>query len=154
MDQTSFLSNFGSIEMKNSLSILLIMVCPVLINAQADKKEAEGVTYEQLYDEPYTVNKLFIGFQPFYGELFATNVNAGFGVDAHYYHRQSLDFRAHFRKTYSSSFFDLSRENAVKNSSVENSQESFDYFELGATWHVKDFDDQSKTKMVLYKSSF
>jgi hypothetical protein len=148
------LSNFARIEMKITLSILLIILCPLLIMAQANKTDAEPVTYEQLYDEPYTVNKLFIGFQPFYGELFATNVNAGFGVDAHYYHRQSVDFRAHFRKTYSSSFFDLSRENAAKNSSVDNKPESFDYFELGATWHVKDFDDQSKTKMVLYKSSF
>ncbi|MFN7329410.1 MAG: hypothetical protein ACK5UP_07885, partial [Bacteroidota bacterium] len=50
-----------------------------------DKKEKQAVTYEELYDEPYSVNKLFIGFQPLYGELFATNVNAGYGIEAHYY---------------------------------------------------------------------
>jgi hypothetical protein len=122
--------------------------------AQADAKDTEAVTFEEIYDEPYTVNKLFIGFQPFYGELFATNVNAGFGVDAHYFYKQKADFRAHFRKTYSSVFFDQNRENALKNSSVQNKPETFDYFEFGMTWHVKDFDEQSKTKIVLYKSSF
>ena len=56
----------------------------------------------ELYDEPYSVNKLFVGFQPFYGEVFATNVNAGFGAEASYYYRDKMDFKAHFRKTYSS----------------------------------------------------
>lgn len=119
-----------------------------------DKATVPEVTYEQLYDEPYTVNKLFVGFQPLYGEMFATNVNAGFGVDAHYYYKQTADFRAHFRHSYTSGFFDLNRENALKNSSVQNDPAAFSYFEFGMTWHVKDFDDQSKTKLVLYKKNY
>jgi hypothetical protein len=121
---------------------------------QEERRDMTDVTFEQLYDEPYNVNKFFIGFQPFYGELFATNVNAGFGVDAHYFLKQKADFRAHFRKTYSSSFFDTNRENARQNSGVDNRAVSFGYFEAGMTWHVKDFEDQGKTKMVLYKKSY
>jgi len=39
--------------------------------AQTDerKDKTTAVTFEELYDEPYAVNKLFIGFQPLYGEL-------------------------------------------------------------------------------------
>ena len=116
--------------------------------------EQADINYEPLYDEPYTVNKLFIGFQPFYGELFATNVNAGFGIDAHYFLKQTANFRAHFRKAYASSFFDLNHENAIQNSSVQNEPVNFNYFELGMTYHVKDFDTESKTKMILYKKSY
>lgn len=129
------------------------LVFPLLVFAQ-DAADQTDVKYEQLYDEPYTVNKLFIGFQPFYGELFATNVNAGFGIDAHYFLNQKADFKAHFRKAYASSFFDLNHENAVKNSSVQTDPVNFNYFELGMTWHIKDFDAESKTKMILYKRSY
>ena len=40
-------------------------------------------------------------------------IKAGFGVDAHYFLKNKVDFRAHFRKTYSSTFFDMNRENAL-----------------------------------------
>ena len=121
--------------------------------AQTEETVA-GVKYEQLYDEPYTVNKLFVGVQPFYGEVFATNVNAGFGIDAHYFHKQVADFRAQFRKSYTSTFFDINHENARKNSEVQNEAVNFNYFELGMNYHIKDYDGQSKTKMVLYKKSY
>ncbi len=118
-----------------------------------DRKDKAPVTFEELYDEPYTVNKLFLGFQPFYGELFATNVNAGYGVEASFYHKDKMDFKAHLRKTYSSSFFDFNRDVAIRNSNVSNKPEVYNYYELGGTYHVKDFDVGSKTKMVLYKKS-
>ena len=57
--------------------------------AQADKDKT-SVTFDELYDEPYSINKLFIGFQPIYGDVFATNVNAGFGAEASYYYRRNL----------------------------------------------------------------
>lgn len=122
--------------------------------AQGERKDKTAVTYEELYDEPYTINKLFIGFQPLYGELFVANVNAGFGVEAAYYYKDKADFRAHFRKTYSQQFFDFSRDLATKQSSVENRAEVFNYFEIGGTYHVKDFEESSKTKMFLYKKSY
>jgi hypothetical protein len=138
--------------MQKFLSLLGLIVSTLALSQNAT--ETPEVKYEQLYDEPYTVNKLFIGFQPFYGELFATNVNAGFGIDAHYFLRQQANFRVQFRKAYASRFFDLHHENAKKNSSVENEPLSFNYVELGMTWHVKDFDTQSKTKLVLYKKTY
>jgi hypothetical protein len=132
----------------------LFLVAPVLLIAQGDRKDKTAVTYEELYDEPYSVNKLFVGFQPLYGEVFATNVNAGFGIEASYYYKDKANFRAHFRKTYSRQFFDFTRDVALRNSDVENTPEVFNYYELGGTYHIKDFESSSKTKMVLYKKSY
>jgi hypothetical protein len=134
--------------------LIFCLACvPFLVQSQ-DKKEKPAVTYEELYDEPYSINKLFIGFQPLYGELFAANVNAGFGVEAHFYYKDKMDFAAHFRKTYSSQFFDFNRQAAIDNSDVLDKPQIFNYFEIGGTYHVKDFDESGKTKMVLYKKSF
>ena len=66
--------------------------------AQGDRKDKTAVTYEELYDEPSSVNKLFVGLQPLYGELSSTNTNAGFRAEVVYYHKDKMDFRAHFRK--------------------------------------------------------
>jgi hypothetical protein len=124
--------------------------------AQGERKDKTPVTYEELYDEPYSVNKLFVGLTPVYAELFVTNVNAGFGVDVAYYHKDKASFRAALRKTYSAQFFDLSRSQAVnqQQSSVDNRAEVYNYFEFGGTYHVKDFEESSKTKMFLYKNSY
>lgn len=133
-----------------------ILVFSALFTAigQDERRDMTDVTFEQLYDEPYNINKFFIGFQPFYGEVFATNVNAGFGVDAHLLLNQKVDIRGHFRKTYSSAFFDMNRENAKQNSLLDNKPTAFGYLEMGMTWHMKDFEEQGKTKLVLYKKSY
>lgn len=133
---------------------LVWLTLPLVVKAQDDRKDKTAVTYEEIYDEPYSVNKLFVQFQPLYGELFVTNVNAGFGFETAYYYQDKADFKAHFRKTYSSQFFDLSRDLAIKNSDVDNDPQIFNYFEVGGTYHIKDFDEPSKTKMVLYKKSY
>lgn len=138
---------------------LMITACVAFsanLFAQGDRKDKTPVTYEELYDEPYSVNKLFVGLTPMYAELFATNVNAGFGLDVNYYHKDKADFHAGFRKTYSAQFFDMSRSQAINQnqSSVANRAEVFNYFEIGGTYHVKDFEESSKTKMFLYKNSY
>lgn len=122
--------------------------------AQPERKDKAAVTFEEIYDEPYSVHKFFVGIQPIYGEVFATNVTAGFGAEASYYYKDKMDFKAHFRKSYGASFYDLERQNAVNNSDVQNSPEIFNYYELGATYHIKDFERTGKTKMVLYKNSY
>jgi hypothetical protein len=119
-----------------------------------DRKDKTPVTYEELYDEPYSVNKLFVAFQPLYGELLVANVNAGFGAEATYYLKDKADFRAHFRKTYAKEFFDQTRLQAEANSDVGNVAGVYNYFELGGTYHIKDFEQASKTKMILYKNSY
>jgi hypothetical protein len=141
--------------MKYSFFVLI----PVLLAFQArlfaqDRSDKNAVTYEQIYDEPYAVNKLFVALVPVYGELFVANVNAGFGAEALYYFQDKADFRATFRKTYSRKFFDFSRDLALDNSVLDNRAQVFNYFELGGTYHIKDFEGASKTKMVLYKKSY
>jgi hypothetical protein len=122
--------------------------------AQGDRKDKTAVTYEEIYDEPYSVNKLFVHFQPLYGELFTANVNAGFGLEANYYYQDKADFKANYRRAYSSAFFDLAREQAKQTSEVDNDPITFNYFEIGGTYHIKDFESTSKTKMFLYKKSY
>jgi len=134
--------------------LALFFAAPALLFAQGERKDKQAVTYEEIYDEPYSINKLFVHFQPLYGELFVTNVNAGFGIEVSYYYKDKADFKAQVRKSYSQKFFDLSRDLADKNSSVDNDTEVYNYFELGGTYHVKDFEKSSKTKMFLYKKSY
>ncbi len=133
---------------------LILFIVVVEVTAQPDRKDKAAVTFEEIYDEPYSVNKFFIGIQPIYGEIFATNVTAGFGGEASYYYKDKMDFKAHFRKSYGASFYDFARQTAVNNSNVQNAPEIFNYYEIGGTYHIKDFEGSGKTKMVLYKNSY
>ena len=140
-------------KIKTLLVLLLSGVfCPAF--SQGERRDKGAVTYEEIFDEPYGINKLFIGFQPLYGEAFATNVNAGFGVEATYFYQDKADFNAHFRMPYSASFFDLNRDLAAKNATTGTKPQSFSYIELGGTYHFKDVEESSKTKMVLYRNSY
>ncbi len=134
--------------------LTLLFAAPALLFAQGERKDKQAVTYEEIYDEPYSVNKLFVHFQPLYADLFVTNVNAGYGIEANYYMDDKADFKVALRKTYSQRFFDASRDVAEKNSSVDNDTEVYNYFEVGGTYHIKDFEKSSKTNMYLYKKSY
>jgi hypothetical protein len=140
-------------SMKNYLVFLFLLACFSVL-AQGERKDKTAITYEEIYDEPYSVNKLFIGFQPMYGELFVTNVNAGFGIEASYYLSDKADFRVMYRKPYSQRFFDFTRDQAENNSDVDNKTIPFGYLEAGATYHFRDFESSGKTKMFLYKKSY
>jgi len=136
------------------IMIAAFLTVSVSLFAQGERKDKTAVTYEELYDEPYSVNKLFVGLIPLYADMFVSNINAGYGAEAVYYHKDKLDFRAHFRKTYSQQFYDFSRDLAVKKSDVDNRAEVYNYFEFGGTYHIKDFEESSKTKMFLFKNSY
>lgn len=136
------------------LVFFLLLALPGWVNAQGDRPDKTAVTFEEIYDEPYNINKLFIHLQPLYGEVFATNVNAGFGLQAEYSIKNKVDLRANFRSTYGSKFFDLNREQGKQTGEVDNTLKPFTYFEFGGTYHIKDFEKSSKTKMVLYKKSY
>jgi hypothetical protein len=150
------------VNMKELAFFTLILSAVSFVASAQTQKEKPAVTYEELYDEPFSINKLFIGFQPMYGELFATNVNAGFGIEASYFHKEKFDIKANFRKTYSSDFYDFNRQASLKiqestsnlNAYISDKPQPFNYYEIGGTYHIKDFDQESKTKMVLYKKSF
>ncbi len=135
-------------------AFLLLLSLPSLLAAQDDRPDKGAVTFEEIYDEPNNINKLFVHLQPLYGEIFATNINAGFGLQVDYSLKTMLDFKANFRSTYGSAFFDLNRDQGKRTSEVDNRQKPFTYFELGATYHIKDFEKDSKTKIVLYKKSY
>jgi hypothetical protein len=135
-------------------AFLLFIILPSLLAAQDDRSDKGAVTFEEIYDEPNNINRLFVHLQPLYGEIFATNINAGFGLQADYTVKNKLDLKANFRSTYGSAFFDLNRDQGKRTSEVDNRQKPFTYFELGATYHIKDFEKDSKTKIVLYKKSY
>jgi len=136
----------------------LIFLAALLLSfpafSQGERKDKTAVTYEEIYDEPYSINKLFVALQPLYGELFVTNVNVGFGAEVTYYLKDKMDFHGHFRKTYGQKFFDFSRDLAMKTGDVDNRIQIYNYYEIGATYHVKDFEQSSKTKMFLFKNSY
>ena len=109
------------------------------------------INYYELYDTPYDLNKLWVFFQPVYGEIFVTNINGGFGLEAHYLHGKKLDFRGSFRKAYSRKF-DLERDVAENNSLIINSPKAYYNLELGGTYHLTDKEEGTETKMFLKSS--
>ncbi|MCK5701040.1 MAG: hypothetical protein KAI29_07805 [Cyclobacteriaceae bacterium] len=115
--------------------------------------EAKTLTYEELYDTPYDINKLFIHLQPMYGELFTTNSTVGWGIKAQYYLKNLADFEGHIRAPYGRSF-DLTRDAAFKNSTVDNEARPFTYFELIGTYHIKDEEQDTETKFILYSKRY
>lgn len=131
---------------------LFFIVAQAYSQAAADDKNA--VTFEELYDEPYAVNKLFIGFSPLYAEVFATNTNAGFGGIAQYFHKDKFNIQVQMRMTYGSDFFDFNRRLALDINDVSNVPAAYRFFELGGTYHIKDTEATGKTKMTLYKNSY
>lgn len=130
----------------------LLAISAVQAVAQS-RKDKVPVTYEELYDEPYAINKLFVQFQPMYGEVYVSNINAGFGLEATYFMKDKFTFHAHGRLAYYKRF-DMTRNQSIENSSVSNTAETYNYYEAGATYHIKDFEESSSTKMFLYKKSY
>jgi len=131
--------------------IILVVLLQFMAGVSAlGQRTSSPVTYEELFDDPSDIYKLYVALTPVYGELFTTNINAGFGFDAQYYHEDKFDFRVHFRKPYSSRT-DLQRDAAQKNSDVDTDPRSFAYFELGGTYHIVDRVEESQSKMLLYR---
>lgn len=136
----------------------LLFACTLLIGAHAASfaqglSSEAAITYEELYDDPYAINKLFLHLQPMYAELSATNVTAGFGIGANYYLENKADFHVSFRQAYTQAF-DLARDAAVKNQIIVNEPNSFTYGEIGGTYHIQDFDDDGDTKLALYSRKY
>ena len=116
-------------------------------------KDAKTLTYEVVYDTPYDINKLFIHLQPMYGEFFTTNTTIGWGVKAQYYMKNVANFEAHVRAPYARTF-DLTRDAAFKNSTVDNEARSYTYYELLGTYHIKDEEQDTETKFILYSKRY
>ncbi len=142
-----------SIVGKPIFLILCLLIGYYQACAQLGRKGPETITYEEVYDDPYDISTLFVHFQPLYGELFTSNVNLGFGIQAQYYMNKKLDFFAHARKPWLKSL-DFARDLASKNEGIENTPEVFNYYELGGTYHIIDREQSTETKMILYSSRY
>ncbi len=129
-----------------SLSLLfLFTLCSNFAIAQSSN------SFEMVYDEPNGIEKFFFKFQPFYGEMFVTNLNAGFGVEVNYFLENKWDFRFNYRRAYHSKF-DFSKDIAKKNNSIDNSAASFNYFEIGGNFHLVDAVEKVRSKAVLFET--
>ncbi len=115
--------------------------------------ETKSVIYEELYDDPYDINKLFVHIQPIYGEFFATNTTAGFGVQAQYYIKNVFDVQGHVRIPYASAT-DMVRNAAKKNSTVDNNPKGYAFYELTGTYHIVDKDQDTETKFILFSKRY
>ena len=133
--------------------LLLLTISFATKVAEAQNFGSQAITYEELYDDPYGINKFFLHLQPMYADVFATNINAGFGIAANYYLKDKADFHANFRQAYTRSF-DLVRDAAIKNQVILNTPNNFTYFELGGTYHIKDEESDTETKLVLYSRKY
>ena len=159
---------------KYSLLLIISIVGAVTAHAQRSNADDAPVTFEELYDAPYDINQLFIGFQPMYGETYVSNINGGFGLDAMYFHQNLMRIHANARLPYGQKF-DQEKNRGVSKSTyvpgyfendptfiginknkpgVTNNINSYQYFEVGGTYHIKDFEKDSETKMYLYKNSY
>lgn len=133
--------------------ILLLAVGLTTKYVDAQNFGSQAITYEELYDEPYSINKFFLHLQPVYADVFSTNINAGFGIAANYYLKDKADFHVNFRQAYTRSF-DLVRDAAIKNQVILNTPNNFTYFELGGTYHIKDEERDTETKLILYSRKY
>jgi hypothetical protein len=125
---------------------------PIQLKAQNTSVD-KTVQYETIYDDPYNINKLFLLIQPVYGEVFSTNTNIGFGLEAQYYLKDIIDFQVGYRMPYAAST-DLMRHAAEKNSDALNSPKWFYYVEGGLNYHVIDRKESSRSKFILYSKNF
>ncbi len=117
--------------------------------AQSQPTEEEDDPYfEVMYDEPYGIDKFFLKIQPAYADVFTTNVNAGFGLEAQYFLENKWDFRVNFRKTYGRAT-DIAFDVAERTNSVQNKATAFDLIELGANFHLVDLEFEHPDKISI-----
>lgn len=110
---------------------------------------ANALKYKIIYDDPNDLRRLFVHFQPIYADLAAINVTGGFGVEADYLHKNLFDITFAARTTYGKRF-DISRDAASRNGINDKSPVVHFMIDLIGTYHIKDFNKNSKSKVLLY----
>ncbi len=135
--------------------ILLLTTVAAEVKAQNANlnPKAKTLTYEEIYDNPYDINKLFILLQPIYGEFSALNTTAGLGFEMQYYLKNILDFRGSARIPYAKGT-DLVRKSAGENSTVDNEVKGYASYEISATYHIVDKEVDTETKFILYSKRY
>ncbi|PTB90842.1 hypothetical protein C9994_16655, partial [Marivirga lumbricoides] len=111
------------------LLTIILGISGYAAEAQFRRSEAnKTVTFEELYNDPYDINKLFIGITPLYGDIHVTNITSGFGLDATYYQNDFMHFKASARVPYFSGS-DFARNAANKSDNFDGRARSFLYIE-------------------------
>ncbi|WP_375580758.1 hypothetical protein ABWH96_07000 [Marivirga tractuosa] len=118
------------------------------------RSENKTVTYEEMYNDPYDINKLFIGITPAYGDIHVTNITSGFGLDATYYLKDKMHFKAHARTPYFIGS-DFARNSAQKNGFDPQSRSRTYFFaEASASYHIWDKEQESESLIPLYSKNY
>ncbi len=118
------------------------------------RSENKTVTYEEMYNDPYDINKLFIGITPAYGDIHVTNITTGFGIDATYYLNDFMHFKAHARTPYFIGS-DFARNAAQKNGFDPQSRARTYFFaEASASYHIWDKEQESESMIPLYSKNY
>jgi hypothetical protein len=138
--------------------ILIILVSySFVFTAEAQfrgRTENKTVTFEEMYNDPYDINKLFIGITPAYGDIHVTNITSGFGVDATYYLKDKMHFKAHARTPYFIGS-DFARNAAQKNGFDPQSRARTYFFaEASASYHIWDKEQESESLIPLYSKNY
>ncbi len=134
------------------LSCFLIFTIINWAGAQ-NEESATITTYDQVIDDPYAINKLWIHLQPVYAELFVTNVNIGFGLQADYQVANKLGLQAQWRRAYAQAT-DFTREVAHKNQDNVDNNKTYNYLQFGGTIHLSDAISEGNSKIIMYSRRY
>lgn len=121
--------------------------------AQFGRRDDGTITYEEIYDDPYDINKLFVALEPAIGDVQVANVMTGFGLEATYLMDKSADIRAHVRFPYYQGT-DMARNAAENSPHFSGRARSYFYAEVGGTYHIWDKEEESSSHIALYSNSY
>lgn len=140
--------------MKKISFLFLVLALSNFAYSQFRNTGTTTVTYEELYDSPYEINKLFVGFVPLYTDMFVSNINAGYGLDISYYLTDIMDFKVSGRLPYYNAT-DFTRDLAIRTRDssprrvTDNVPSQFVYFDGAITYHIMDFEEDSESKIAI-----
>lgn len=139
------------------LILILLISYSFVFTADAQfrsRSENKTVTFEEMYNDPYDINKLFVGITPAYGDIHVTNVTTGFGLDAIYYLKDKMHFKANARMPYFIGS-DFARNAATKNGSDPQSRlRPYFYAEASVSYHIWDKEQDSESSIPLYSKNY
>jgi len=123
-------------------------------NGQFRRNRAnKTVTYEEMYNDPYDINKLFIGLTPIYGDVSVGNITSGFGLDAVYYLRDFMHFKANVRTPYYKGS-DFARSAAENSDRFDGRARTYIYTEASISYHIWDKEQESESWIPLYSKNY
>lgn len=145
---------------KNQHRVILILIfifTGTSLFAQFGRRGGtQTITYDELYDDPYDINKLWVGFLPMYGEIHWTNVTAGFGAEIMYMHEDKIHINGQVRLPYFRNT-DLTRFAAEESRNYNPNVHAFKnyfYAEVGVTYHIWDKENEVTGNIPLYSKNY